>query len=46
MSNDIDKLTTLNREFVASVLWNLPGVRDVRAYAVLDKVKHVTRIPL
>ncbi|TMH13866.1 MAG: AsnC family transcriptional regulator [Betaproteobacteria bacterium] len=34
------------REFVASVLWNLPGVRDVRAYAVLDEVKHLTRIPL
>lgn len=34
------------REFAASVLWTLPGVRDVRAYAVLDEVKHVTRIPL
>jgi Lrp/AsnC family transcriptional regulator, leucine-responsive regulatory protein len=34
------------REFVASVVWSLPGVREVRTYAVIDEVKNTARIPL
>ncbi|MED5620569.1 Lrp/AsnC ligand binding domain-containing protein [Ideonella sp. BN130291] len=34
------------RDFVASVVWTLPGVKDVRAYAVIDEVKNTARIPL
>jgi len=34
------------REFMASVVWRLPGVREVRAYAVIDEVKNTARIPV
>lgn len=34
------------REFVASVVWSLPGVREVRTYAVIDEVKNTACIPL
>jgi Lrp/AsnC family leucine-responsive transcriptional regulator len=34
------------REFMASVVWQLPGVREVRAYAVIDEVKNTARIPV
>lgn len=34
------------RHFVASVVWALPGVREVRTYAVIDEVKHSARIPV
>jgi Lrp/AsnC family leucine-responsive transcriptional regulator len=34
------------REFVASVVWQLPGVREVRTYAVIDEVKNTACIPL
>ena len=29
-----------------SLVWTLPGVREVRTYAVIDEVKNTTRIPL
>ncbi|MFN0182757.1 MAG: Lrp/AsnC ligand binding domain-containing protein [Aquabacterium sp.] len=32
------------REFVGSVIWTLPGVRETRTYAVMEEVKHVTQI--
>jgi len=28
------------------VLWQLPGVRETRTYAVMEEVKHTTRLPL
>ena len=34
------------REFAGSVLWQLPGVRETRTYAVIDEVKCSTRLPL
>ena len=34
------------REFAGAVLWQLPGVRESRTYAVLEEVKHSTRLPL
>ena len=34
------------RDFVASKVWSLPGVREVRTYAVIDEVKNTARIPL
>jgi Lrp/AsnC family leucine-responsive transcriptional regulator len=34
------------REFAASVLWQLPGVRETRTYAVIEEVKCSTRLPL
>jgi Lrp/AsnC family leucine-responsive transcriptional regulator len=34
------------RDLVASVLWRLPGVRDVRTYAVIEELKSTARIPL
>jgi Lrp/AsnC family leucine-responsive transcriptional regulator len=34
------------REFVASVVWSLPGVREVRTYAVIDEVKNTACIPV
>lgn len=42
------RVTDMNeyRSFVASVVWSLPGVREVRAYVVIDEVKNTARIPL
>lgn len=34
------------REFAGAVLWQLPGVRETRTYAVMEEVKHATRLPL
>jgi Lrp/AsnC family transcriptional regulator, leucine-responsive regulatory protein len=34
------------REFAGSVLWQLPGVRETRTYAVMEEVKNTTRLPL
>jgi Lrp/AsnC family leucine-responsive transcriptional regulator len=34
------------REFIGSVIWTLPGVRETRTYAVMEEVKHTTRLPL
>jgi Lrp/AsnC family leucine-responsive transcriptional regulator len=28
------------------VLWQLPGVRETRTYAVMEEVKHSTRLPV
>jgi Lrp/AsnC family transcriptional regulator, leucine-responsive regulatory protein len=32
------------REFVASALWNLPGVRETHTYPVMEEVKHTSAI--
>ena len=37
---------TAYREFAGAVLWQLPGVRETRTYAVMEEVKHSTRLPL
>jgi len=34
------------REFAGSVLWQLPGVRETRTYAVMEEVKNTTQLPL
>lgn len=34
------------RDFAGSVLWQLPGVRETRTYAVMEEVKHSARLPL
>jgi Lrp/AsnC family leucine-responsive transcriptional regulator len=34
------------REFAGSVLWQLPGVRETRTYAVMEEVKSTTRLAL
>jgi Lrp/AsnC family transcriptional regulator, leucine-responsive regulatory protein len=34
------------REFVGSVIWALPGVRETRTYAVMEEVKNTTRLPI
>ena len=34
------------REFIGSVIWTLPGVRETRTYAVMEEVKHSSRLPL
>lgn len=34
------------KNFVASVVWSLPGVREVRTYAVIDEIKNTARIPI
>ena len=34
------------RDLVAAVAWNLPGVRDVRTYAVMEEVKNTTALPV
>jgi len=28
------------------VIWTLPGVRETRTYAVMEEVKHTTRLPV
>ncbi len=32
------------REFIGSVIWTLPGVRETRTYAVMEEVKNVTAL--
>jgi Lrp/AsnC family leucine-responsive transcriptional regulator len=34
------------RDLVAAVSWNLPGVRDVRTYAVMEELKNTAAIPV
>ena len=34
------------REFVGSVIWGLPGVRETRTYAVMEEVKNTTLLPI
>jgi Lrp/AsnC family leucine-responsive transcriptional regulator len=34
------------RDFAGTVLWQLPGVRETRTYAVMEEVKCTTRLPL
>ena len=34
------------RSFAGTVLWQLPGVRETRTYAVMEEVKHSSRLPL
>ncbi len=34
------------RRFAGEVLWRLPGVRETRTYAVMEEVKHSTRLAL
>jgi Lrp/AsnC family transcriptional regulator, leucine-responsive regulatory protein len=34
------------RSFAGAVLWQLPGVRETRTYAVMEEVKHSTRLHL
>ena len=34
------------RQFIGSVIWTLPGVRETRTYAVMEEVKNTTRLPL
>ncbi len=34
------------REFIGSVIWTLPGVRETRTYAVMEEVKNTTAIPI
>jgi len=34
------------RAFAGSVLWQLPGVRETRTYAVMEEVKNSSRLPL
>lgn len=37
---------TAYREFAGDVLWQLPGVRETRTYAVMEEVKHSTHLHL
>ena len=34
------------RTFAGIVLWQLPGVRETRTYAVMEEIKNTTRLPL
>jgi Lrp/AsnC family leucine-responsive transcriptional regulator len=34
------------REFAGTVLWQLPGVRETRTYAVMEEIKSSARLPL
>jgi Lrp/AsnC family leucine-responsive transcriptional regulator len=34
------------REFAGTVLWQLPGVRETRTYAVMEEVKNTNRLKL
>ena len=34
------------RDFAGNVLWQLPGVRETRTYAVMEEVKNTTHIKL
>jgi len=37
---------TAYRTFAGTVLWQLPGVRETRTYAVMEEVKNTTQLPL
>jgi len=37
---------TAYREFAGTVLWQLPGIRETRTYAVMEEVKNSTRLSL
>ena len=32
------------RTFIGNVIWTLPGVRETRTYAVMEEVKHTTKL--
>jgi len=34
------------RQFIGSVIWTLPGVRETRTYAVMEEVKNSSRLPV
>jgi len=34
------------REFIGSVIWTLPGVRETRTYAVMEEVKNSAALPV
>jgi Lrp/AsnC family leucine-responsive transcriptional regulator len=34
------------RDFAGRVLWQLPGVRETRTYAVMEEVKDTRHLPL
>jgi Lrp/AsnC family leucine-responsive transcriptional regulator len=34
------------RDFIGSVIWSLPGVRETRTYAVMEEVKNTTLLPI
>jgi Lrp/AsnC family leucine-responsive transcriptional regulator len=34
------------REFIGSVIWTLPGVRETRTYAVMEEVKSTSLLPV
>jgi Lrp/AsnC family leucine-responsive transcriptional regulator len=34
------------RDFIGSVIWSLPGVRETRTYAVMEEVKNTTVLPI
>jgi Lrp/AsnC family leucine-responsive transcriptional regulator len=34
------------REFIGTVIWTLPGVRETRTYAVMEEVKHSSLLPV
>jgi Lrp/AsnC family transcriptional regulator, leucine-responsive regulatory protein len=34
------------RDFAGNVLWQLPGVRETRTYAVMEEVKNSSRLPI
>ena len=34
------------RDFAGTVLWQLPGIRETRTYAVMEELKHTARLPL
>ena len=34
------------RDFAGTVLWQLPGVRETRTYAVMEEVKNSSKLPL
>ena len=34
------------REFIGSVIWTLPGVRETRTYAVMEEVKNSSLLPV
>ena len=34
------------RQFIGSVIWTLPGVRETRTYAVVEEVKGTAMLPV
>ena len=34
------------RQFIGSVIWTLPGVRETRTYAVVEEVKSTAMLPV